>query len=196
MKNGIKWIIGVLILALFIGGAYLLYNKLGESFAPDRLAESTPSKEDTAAEETGSGEESEKAPDFTVYDKDGEEVTLYGMRGNPTVVNFWASWCPPCKEELPDFERMYIEKGAEINFMMVDMTDGYQETKEKGAAYIKECGYTFPLYFDLEQIAAYTYGVQSLPTTLFFDKNGNMITYAFGMIDYETLARGIDMITE
>ena len=194
MKKELKWIIAVLVFALFIGGAYLLYDKLGEKFAPDRLAESTPSEE--TPNEDSPPEETEKAPDFTVYDREGNEVTLYGMRGKPTVVNFWASWCPPCKEELPDFEKMYLEMGDEVNFMMVDMTDGYQETREKGEAYIAEQGFTFPLYFDLDQNAAYTYGIQSLPTTVFYDKEGNMITYAFGMIDYETLLKRINMITE
>ena len=195
MKKELKWIIAVLVFALFIGGAYFLYDKLGEDFAPDRLAESTPSEDAPSKEDVPSNED-EKAPDFTVYDREGSEVTLYGMRGKPTVVNFWASWCPPCKEELPDFEKMYLEKGEEINFMMVDMTDGYQETREKGESYIKEQGFTFPLYFDLDQDAAYTYGIQSLPTTVFYDREGNMITYAMGMIDYETLLKGIDMITE
>lgn len=194
MKKELKWIIAVLVFALFVGGAYLLYDKLGEKFAPDRLAESTPSED--APNEDAPPEETEKAPDFTVYDREGNEVTLYNMRGKPTVVNFWASWCPPCKEELPDFEKMYLEMGDEINFMMVDMTDGYQETREKGENYIKEQGFTFPLYFDLDQDAAYTYGIQSLPTTVFYDKEGNMITYAMGMIDYETLLKGIGMITE
>ena len=195
MKKELKWIIAVLVFALFIGGAYFLYDKLGEDFAPDRLAESTPSEDAPSKEDVPSNED-EKAPDFTVYDREGNEVTLYGLRGKPTVVNFWASWCPPCKEELPDFEKMYLEKGEELNFMMVDMTDGYQETREKGESYIKEQGFTFPLYFDLDQDAAYTYGIQSLPTTVFYDREGNMITYAMGMIDYETLLKGIDMITE
>ena len=174
MKKELKWIIAVLVFALFIGGAYFLYDKLGEDFAPDRLAESTPSEDAPSKEDVPSNED-EKAPDFTVYDREGNEVTLYGLRGKPTVVNFWASWCPPCKEELPDFEKMYLEKGE---------------------SYIKEQGFTCPLYFDLDQDAAYTYGIQSLPTTVFYDREGNMITYAMGMIYYETLLKGIDMITE
>ena len=77
MKKELKWIIAVLVFALFIGGAYFLYDKLGEDFAPDRLAESTPSEDAPSKEDVPSNED-EKAPDFTVYDREGNMIT-YAM---------------------------------------------------------------------------------------------------------------------
>ena len=134
------------------------------------------------------------APDFTVQDADGNDVKLSDMRGKPTIVNFWASWCPPCKGEMPEFNKVFEELGEEINFMMVCLTDGERETKRTGAAFIKESGYSFPIYFDITMEAAITYEVRSIPSTYFIDAKGNMITYAVGAINEETLRVGIDMI--
>lgn len=187
MKNGLKWIIGLLVLVFGIAGASLLYKQLGDRYTPDKLANETPKS-------TQAQKKDNKAPDFTVIDNNSDKVKLSDMHGKPVVVNFWASWCPPCKAEMPDFEEMYKKYGTEISFMMVNMTDGQQETLEKAKAHIAENKYTFPVYFDTEFSAAITYRVASLPTTYFIDAGGNIVTYANGMIDYQTLEKGIGMI--
>ncbi len=137
-----------------------------------------------------------EAPDFSAIDRDGNTVRLSDFRGKPVVLNFWASWCPPCKSEMPDFEEAYLQQGEEIHFLMVNMTDGRQETVEIAAAYVDGQGYTFPVYFDTQSEAAYAYGVQSIPATYFIDAEGHLVTYAVGALDAATLARGIDMLTE
>ena len=151
-------------------------------------------KEVTETTESGSAEEFEPAPDFTVYDKDGNTIKLSDMTGTPVVLNFWASWCSPCKAEMPEFDEIAKEYAGKVAFMMVDLTDGVQETQEKAQAFIDSMGYTFPVYFDKDSDAAYKYGIQSIPTTIFIDANGNLIAGATGAIDGETLRYGISMI--
>lgn len=136
------------------------------------------------------------APDFTVVDEAGNKVALSSLLGKPVVLNFWASWCPPCKGEMPDFNEVYEEMSEEITFVMVDMTDGLRETKDTGSAFVKEQGFTFPVYYDTDGEAANSYGVYSLPTTYFIDADGNIITGAKGAISKELLLKGISMITE
>ena len=114
--------------------------------------------------------------------------------GKPTIVNFWASWCGPCKMEMPDFDEKYKELGEEINFVMVNMTDGAQETAEKAKAFVEESGYSFPVYYDTDMDAAMTYGVSSIPSTFFIDAEGHAVAWAQGMIDAATLQKGIDML--
>ena len=162
---------------------------------------STTANPDSTTQSTGNGAETGKeaqtqelAPDFTVYDVEGNAYNLSDFRGKPVIVNFWASWCGPCKSEMPDFQEVYDLYGEKIHFLMVNMTDGAQETVESASAFIGESGYTFPIYYDTDMDAAYTYGVYSIPTTYFFDAEGYCIAYGSGALDRETIQTGIDMI--
>ena len=96
--------------------------------------------------------------------------------------------------EMPDFNEKYLEIGEEVQFLIINMTDGSRETVETASAFIAEQGYSFPVFYDTDQDAAATYGVYSLPTTYFIDEEGNVIAQATGAIDEETLQQGIDMI--
>lgn len=134
------------------------------------------------------------APDFTVYDASGNEIHLSDYLGKPVVLNFWASWCGPCKREMPDFQEKFEELGEEVQFLMVNLTDGSYETVDSAAEFIAGQGYTFPVFYDTASDAATTYGVYSIPTTYFINAQGHAIAQATGAIDGETLQRGIDMI--
>lgn len=163
-------------------------------------ANDSSSKENSTnkSEETNSSENTENqltlAPDFIVYDLEGNEVHLSDFFGKPIIVNFWASWCGPCKMEMPDFNEAYQALNEEITFLMVNMTDGSRETVEVASSFIEESGYSFPIYYDTAYSAAITYSVSSLPTTYFIDADGNLIAHARGAIDEATLQKGIDMI--
>ncbi len=206
MSQKVKIIIGIAALALVIAGAALTYDALREKIKPEiSLAEQpgnvlTPSPEGRGEpgpqSSQASGADEMEAPDFTVVDADGNSVSLSDFEGKPVVLNFWASWCPPCKAEMPEFDKVCAELGGEIHFMMVDMTDGQRETVEKGAQYVAEQGFAFPVYYDTEQEAAYTYGIRSIPTTIFIDSEGFIVTGAEGQLDEETLRYGISLIVK
>lgn len=182
-QHKILWI--VLLLAALLIGASLLYTRLAPSGGT--LAPAAPAPESSAAPEPVA------APDFTVYATDGSAVQLSDFAGTPIVLNFWASWCGPCKSEMPAFQSAYEAWGQDVKFVMVNMTGG-RETLESAAAYVAKQGFTFPVFYDTEADAAITYGVRTLPTTYFIDADGFLVAQARSALDQETLQTGIDMI--
>lgn len=125
----------------------------------------------------GVSESKKIAPPFTVKSmKDGKLVSLADQKGKNVVLNFWASWCPPCRDEMPHFDKVAKELATNnsITFMMVDITDGVRETEDKAAKYIKDNGFSFNVYFDITAKAANDYGIRSIPSTYFIDTNGSI----------------------
>ena len=193
---------------LLLGGALALYRTLGRGAAPGLAVESTPApaataspeqagpEEEAAAEEQQAEESAAAAvPDFTIYTDGGDAVQLSDFAGRPVIVNFWASWCGPCQNEMPDFEQAYADYGDEIEFVMLNATYG-RETMDSARSFLEESGYTFPVYYDTDADAAAAIGVTAFPTTLFIGPDGTLTAYAISMLDAETLQRGIDMLLD
>lgn len=206
MKKNKTFILLAVLLVILIGGAGFFYNKLRSSYKTDALTKTSQTTENetdseetedsqTSSEETDSGENAaETAPDFTMTDASGEEVKLSDFFDKPVVLNFWASWCGPCKSEMPHFEDAYQKYGEDINFVIVNLTDGARETVENASDFIEEQGYTFPLYFDTNTEGAMTYGTYSIPVTYFIGADGVPVAQANGALDAATLQKGLDMI--
>lgn len=203
MQKKTSFLVLVLVLVVLIGGAYMLYGRLSADAQPDNLSAQAPQTTQTP-EETGAPQDSAapeeteppkvEAPDFTVENADGEEVKLSDYVGKPIVLNFWASWCSPCKSEMPEFNAAWEELDGEVQFLMVNMTDGARETVESAREYVEGEGFTFPVLFDTKSEAAIAYSAYSLPTTYFIDAEGYVTARAVGAIDGETLQKGLDLI--
>ncbi len=136
------------------------------------------------------------APDFEVLDKDGNPVKLSDFRGKPVVLNFWATWCPPCKAELPDFDEAAATYGDKVHFLMVNLTDGGRDTVDGVKAFVAENGYTFPVYFDTTYSAANAYRVYSIPTTYLINADGEIIGRKEGMMTGAELEAWIKKLTK
>ena len=166
----------ILLAVLVVAG--VLYTVLSDRFAPTTI---TPVSNDAAA--TVNPEDLQNATDFAMEDAEGNTLRLSDFLGEkPAIVNFWASWCPPCKAELPYFEAAYQEYGDQINFLMVNLTDGAQETKATAQNYIDGEGFTFPVYFDTMGQAVSGYSLYSIPVTAVITADGKLLSTHVGSL--------------
>ena len=188
----LKMVLLALVFVALLLGAKRLYDTLGSQVQLDTLA-TQPTQE---VEAEGTEPEKQLAPDFTVYDLEGNPHKLSDFRGKPVVLNFWATWCGYCKMEMPDFNEKYQEYGEDVHFLMVNVTDGSQETVEKASAFVAEEGYSFPVYYDTSLEAATAYPTSGLPVTFIIDAEGAVIAWQQGMMNAEPLQKGIDMVLE
>lgn len=182
MKKYLKLMAYLLSFVIMIVLGIIGYNFLKNNYEPEEIK----------VEKTESN--LKKAHDFEVLDSQGQKVKLSDFLGKPVVVNFWATWCGPCRIELPEFEEAYKKYEGKIEFLMVNLTDGYEETEESVKKFVQQNNYQFPLYFDTEFSATNAYNLYSIPQTLLIDKEGNILKSYIGMIEKEDLEKYIKIL--
>lgn len=193
MSKAIKYLILAVSFAAVLVICVFAYNKLSESYVTYTGTENNAAaSNEEAPEAEAEVTETEKAADFTVLSTEGNTVSLSDYFGKPIIVNFWASWCGPCTGELPAFEKLYGEYGDEIEFMMVNMTDGAQETQNSAMRFLVNSDYTFSVYLDTEMEAATAYGVYFIPQTLLINERGEIVHKHLQAVSEEVLRESIE----
>ena len=207
MNKKSQLMLGMIGFISFIAIAGYGYTYLTNKYMEQKLkAESNQTQELTEEkdENVENNEESKKeptkvlAPDFTVYDQEGNKVKLSDYKGTPVVLNFWASWCPPCRSEMPSFNTASkTYKKEELAILMVNLTDGQRETKETAEQYIKENKFeSMQLLLDSDGDAATAYQIASIPTTILIDQQGYVVEGYSGAIEEDVLIAGINKLLE
>lgn len=186
MKRNYGWLLLLLAIVVLLGGGTVAYRLLGQMTNP-----TVPVETNEAGEPVSSQKE---AVDFTVYDGDGAPVTLQSKRGKPVLINFWATWCAPCRSELADIDEAYKTYGDKVEFMMVNLTDGNSETVEGVRDFIAENGYTFPVYYDSDESAALAWGVGSIPMTVLIGPDGKYLHTQIGVMSADTIENLMQML--
>lgn len=111
------------------------------------------------------------APDFSLLDAQGQAVRLSDLRGKAVLVNLWASWCPPCKAEMADTQKVYARYAGQ-GFTVLAVNTTYQDERGAALAFAASNGLRFPILFDLDGSVARRYQVHAMPTSFFIDKSG------------------------
>ena len=132
------------------------------------------------------------APRFTLPDLSDPSATLSlaQLRGRPVLVNFWASWCVPCRKEAPLLEVTYRRVGGRVAFLGVDTND----TRAAALSFLRQTGVTYPSVYDPHATAATAYGLFGLPTTVFVSPEGRILERNVGALSSGSLAQGIALL--
>lgn len=176
----------------------------------DNVADSTSGEEnagDKAVDSSSASENQEEAPelypavDFTLTDQYGNEHKLSDYKGKVVFLNFWATWCPPCREEMPHIEELYKEYNLnedEVVFLGIanPKSEAYpynqDEKKEDIISFLDEYGYTFPTVFDETGEIFQNYYISAFPTTYMINKDGNILGYVAGAMSKDIMVNIID----
>ena len=135
---------------------------------------------------------SAKAPDFNLKDQYGVVHSLENYKGKVMFLNFWATWCPPCKKEMPDIENIYKEYGENKKDVVILGVNSEKENEVK--KFLKDKGYTFPTVIDENSEVMRKYFIQAFPTSFVIDKEGNVYGYVMGGLTKEQIKQVIEEV--
>ena len=133
-----------------------------------------------------------KAPDFNLKDQYGVTHSLENYKGKVIFLNFWATWCPPCKKEMPDVESIYKEYGENKKDVVILGVNSEKENEVK--KFLKDKGYTFPTVIDENSEVMRKYFIQAFPTSFVIDKEGNVYGYVMGGLTKEQIKQVIEEV--
>lgn len=188
MKEKTKKIVllTVIIVLIILSAVFWYLNKKNINILPSPSNQSTEIDENT----------SEKAPDITVTDINGNKVKLSDFTEKTIVLNFFSSHCPPCRQEIPDFQKAYQKYGKDddIEFLFVSIIGALGEKKADAKNYFNKNNFNLPLYLDEDASASDAFGVSSIPHTFIIDKDGTITKSNLGMMNYETLQSEIEKL--
>jgi len=190
LRNGLI----MLVIILAVAGAVWMGGSKGEtsdeapvkgpeeSTAKSEEAPSSPPQDSSAVEKPQQGF---RAPNFKLRTLDGKTVELAKNGGKPSFINLWASWCPPCKMEMPHIQEAYEKYGDRVNFLMVNLTE--TDDLDKMKEYLSTEGFTFPVLLDEKGEVADRYGVMSIPMTYAVNEEGVIIHKQMGAMSREQI---------
>ena len=145
----------------------------------------------TPAQLGSSTNASDVAPNFTLESSSGQPVSLRALLGKPVLIDFWATWCLPCRSELPMIERAYTQHRGQ---RLVVLAINYGETKSQVAPFARQLQLTFPILLDPQQKVANAYGVDFLPVAIFIRPDGLIASRSVGQLDQSSLDHGLGLI--
>jgi len=172
MKKMLYILIATLLLSVF------------PAFAVDEAGDEGPSFSQTRLMELGFQvfKEAVEAPEIELEDTNGQLVSLSSHRGKVVILNFWATWCPPCRAEMPSMQRLYEELNDDgIELLAVDLQESEKTVKD----FLEKNGYTFPVLFDRTGQAGAMYGARSIPTTYLIDADGMAVARVVGTREWD-----------
>lgn len=180
--------------AIWVNGSEGKHSTSSPSPSESRPAPSGPDRTASPADHREERpEEGFTAPDFTLRTLDGKTVELAQNDGKPTLINFWASWCPPCKEEMPHIQKAYEKYGDRVRFLMVNLTA--LDDRENMERYIRRENFTFPVLLDETGEVGKRYNTFSIPQTYIVNEKGEIVRKIVGAMSKDQLEEIMRQLT-
>ena len=185
----------LLLLLALVGMVVLAVSCTGDTPASSGAGTSTlPVVSLHGVDNKGAGPEAGmRAPNFVMTNADGSISSLSDLRGQPVVLNFWATWCPPCRAEMPDLVKAY-ETHKDSGLVIVGINE--QDEEAKALAFMDQYGIEFPVILDSRGDLASLYAARGLPATFFIDRNGNVVETWSGMLTPDILEERLQRLLE
>lgn len=181
-----------LLLGLVVYGGYDYYSKSVSDVENASVSERVEDKS-VSILETGI-QKGQIAPDFTLYDLNGNPVKLSELKGKKVLINFWATWCPPCRAEMPQMQKFYEDyKSESVAIVGVNLTPT-EENTESIQSFVGEHKLTFPIVLDPEGDVMQKYQIAAYPTTYLLDSTGVIRGKFQGAINYELMKESVSNI--
>lgn len=144
------------------------------------------------------------APEFTIKDRDGKEVSLADFKGKKIYINVWASWCGPCKQEIPELEQVYQKYKDKEDYAFLSVVSSSEaefansrpaeQSKDKILQVAKELGVTYPVLFDSKDQVFESYQIKAFPTQLFIDSKGTLVKKIEGQVREKSLIQALESL--
>lgn len=191
-------IMGIVTIAGFMNGmtSYLASVSQPVSAGSSGQSAQNPAVENTAGTGAGNEPTAIPAPDFTLTDQYGNTHTLSAYKGKTVFLNFWATWCPPCRAEMPDIQALYESYGSNTGDLIVlgvanpksaENPYGQDGTKEEVMSFLKENNFTFPVVMDMDGMVFARYGISAFPTTFMITSDSTVFGYVPGALPAEIM---------
>lgn len=190
LGNILFWVV---LLGLLFFAANNFYNRYRAKTEVEKSLQQQQNNTDTQTQNAGKL----TAPDFVLKDTEGKTVKLSDYKGKIVILNFWATWCPPCRQEIPDLIKVSEElsKGNDAVVLAVNLTNGYNgETAERARKFAKDNKMTMRVLLDEKDEAAGKYGIASIPTTFIINRDGTVYDYEAGVTTYKKVMDSINKI--
>jgi len=160
-KSRPLWIV-LIVLVVLLGGSWIVFS---QNLTQERLGSNNSAEALKPAAVAG-----HPAPEFELKTLEGDTLRLADFKGKPVLVNFWATWCGPCRAEFPDFQRAHVDNANDLVIIGINNTTADQVDLVDD--FVTEMGATFPIVLDETGDVVETYGVLGLPTSVFIDRDG------------------------
>jgi peroxiredoxin len=164
-----------------------------EEKSKENKEENLNNKEENVEEEIQEGIfPGDKAFDFTLLDREGNEISLSKLKGKVVFLNFWTSWCPACIDEMPYIQKVYEKyKDSDVVVLTVNITAAEKNGIKDTNTFLEKNNYTFPVLLDTEGEVVKKYRISGIPTTYIIDKDGIIVNLVTGPMNDETMIKQI-----